>query len=231
MLRMLNNHCFHTISIIIEFFCIILRSVQQKCVTIEQRKTTTIRRSLRTKLSSTATPLRQVMSKSIQRAILEHASNSPKSPLDLRMSPVIRRTDFDKISSPKRHSMKYQRDENTTPERSAVKRRSIEMKTSSMLETVYESARSTIDDVREGNNVNIEAVIIETTEAKQSKNTINNSIEQKVSFETTPIFIGNVGSAITNDNDDDACVNSETDIWYTPSEAMPTMGMEKPSEV
>lgn len=43
-------------------------------------------------MSAVNTPLRHVLSKSVHRAIREHAQDSPTSPLDLRLSPVIRRS-------------------------------------------------------------------------------------------------------------------------------------------
>lgn len=52
----------------------------------------------RKKLPIEATPLRQIMSKSIQRALREHAGASPdpqRSPMDLRSSPAIRRCNSD----------------------------------------------------------------------------------------------------------------------------------------
>lgn len=60
----------------------------------------------RNKVAVSATPLRQVLSKSLHRALREQIAGSPTSPLDLRMSPVIRRTNSDPVQQAHRHHFK-----------------------------------------------------------------------------------------------------------------------------
>lgn len=146
-----------------------------------------------------ATPLRQVMSKSIQRAIREHVTNSPKSPLDLRISPVVRRNggkinrkDFKNI------------DENRTPKsNSKTKRNSIEMRSTSVLETVYETAQNSevINNCDIENNKNKRIDNIE-------KVTNSNSIHE---IKVTPLT-----NIPLEENE-----NTNNDVWYTPNENMP----------
>lgn len=102
----------------------------------------------RKKLPIEATPLRQIMSKSIQRAIREHAvdSSSPdpqRSPMDLRSSPVIRRCNSD---PPQTSGSSYKRNLNSVP---AIKSNQIgglwRMQTarSLSLDTVHETLKDT----------------------------------------------------------------------------------------
>lgn len=78
------------------FFCIanISQKYRQKSITITQKKTTTLKRP---KQSLKLTPLkRQVMTKSIHRAILQYQHSqcgieSPRSPLDLRVRSSLMR--------------------------------------------------------------------------------------------------------------------------------------------
>lgn len=167
-----------------------------------------------------ATPLRQVMSKSIQRAIREHVGTEryTKSPLDLRMSPVVRRSSIENHSPSKRISDKLTKvmmDENRTPEmaKSNRKRRSIELRSGSVLETVYETAKATdiADDCENQNDTNnrIEAYPKEKTVATNKSNAIGES----VNFLSTETPVG--GAINTNDNDDG---HEYVDVWYTPCE-------------
>lgn len=62
--------------------------------------------SARNKGAIAATPLRQVLSKSLHRALREQMAASPTSPLDLRLSPVIRRTNSDPTQQTHRYHYK-----------------------------------------------------------------------------------------------------------------------------
>ena len=106
------------------------------------------------KRKSAVTPLRQVMSMSIQRAIREHGQmsgivSSPKSPLDLRLSPVIRRSQSD--PSPQKFSQtpslappspgRYMASVRGKIERSMSAKDANKQK-GYLLETVYETAKT-----------------------------------------------------------------------------------------
>lgn len=180
-----------------------------------------------------ATPLRQVMSKSIQRALREHggAERYTKSPLDLRMSPVVRRSSIETHSPSKRISDKLSKmmsDEDRTPEMAAInrKRRSIELRSGSVLETVYETVKTTdtADDNQNEPNNRIESSPKERTLATSKPNAIG----EPVNFPITETPVGGaIGHAInTNDEGHDTL-----DVWYTPCEIIPTKPLEKPEVI
>lgn len=168
-----------------------------------------MRRSVRTKLPIAATPLRQVMSKSIQRAIREHIGNSPRSPLDLRMSPVVRRTDSDRLSSPYRlrtaRKEAQPADENRTPIGSSTRRRSSELRSASGLETVYETAQhaDASENCDADDNVN-------RIESERKMPTSGPDVDREM--KATPM-----ASDRTDENE-----STNNEVWYTPCESAPS---------
>lgn len=172
------------------------QNIQQKNIVITQKKTMTLKRSNK---SLALTPLtRQVMTKSIQRAILEyqqHTITSPKSPLDLRVSTVMRRNSkcLQSVYSPEsEHSdclSMITNEENIQPSR-------INSKFGS-LETVYEQIK--------GVNVELcddqKCFQTEATDKLQSHDNQSSVVSLRESNELH-------GSRDLN----------ESDIWYTPKE-------------
>lgn len=199
-------------------FDILSRSGSPK--TVCQGKSTTTKRPVRTKLAMIVTPLRQVMSKSIQRALREHvtvADNHTTSPLDLRMSPVVRRSDIENSSPFKRSAIKaIKSTEEITPELIATqrKRRSVERRRSgSMLETVYELAKATsiADECENQNETNalIEAGTKENVDPSHKSNESDGSSDLPMAETSINISVMAVNLNGTPD---------KLDVWFTPSQ-------------
>lgn len=147
------------------------------------------KRSGRNKMPAAVTPLRHVLSKSIQRAIREHGVASPTSPLDLRLSPVIRRSNSDPLSGRP----------NARADLLQLQLKSVQKGRLNFLATVYESARN-FQEIRNGNGASIFKAIdsIESVNATPEK--------AKVEIVTCNS---------TGNSDDAADVH---DIWHTPNE-------------
>lgn len=206
-------------------------------------------RSARAKLPLAATPLRQVMSKSIQRAIREHAAvvnvtgagaigrYSPISPLDLRMSPVIRRYQRETLKQQQRlHQQKSSSPDTPDSGHESVKtplsveeiptkkplssgsRRKSDHFTD--LETVYESTKNTEATKDECDNQNEINKHLEVN--RISTNYSNEIIIKYSSHDTYEIKETPVGRNSTN-TDGNLIVNdaSASEVWYTPNEVMP----------
>lgn len=178
------------------------RSAHQKSLIINHKKVT-VKRSARAKLPIAATPLRQVMSKSIQRAIREHVAYerfSPKSPLDLRLSPVIRRQSIESSNTinPQLKQLFKENVENQNADLSEdMASTPFEIK-GCTLETVYETAKNSeqFDECDNQNEIN-----------KEIELSVKQLTHSNLMIDETPI------SRITN---------STNDIWYTPNENLPT---------
>lgn len=184
-----------------------------------------------------ATPLRQVMSKSIQRAIREHVvpDRYTKSPLDLRMSPVVRRAGVGLHSPSQRSANKFAKaiEESYTPEKlpSNRKRRSIELRSGSMLETVYETAKAAdiADDCENQNETNdqIESSSKEKTIGTSESNTAGEIANLPMAV--TPVGGSTIHANNRNDKTDDH--ENVVDVWYTPCENIPIKRDEHPEVI
>lgn len=157
-----------------------------------------------------ATPLRQVMSKTIQRAIRKHVENSDlykRSPLDLRMSPAVRRSGGETS------------DENRTPEHPIMnrKRRSIELRSASTLETVYETAKGTDianDDDEHRNPSNV---------IKKNASLKGETPEtDKMSADGNTYLLATPADSISRVNSGAIEGHEHSDVWYTPLENIET---------
>lgn len=165
------------------------------------------------------------MSKSIQRAIREHVAPDQytMSPLDLRMSPVVRRSTIDKRPSPsERNSNRLSRtvDESRTPEMAATnrKRRSIELRSGSILETVYEMARTTdTGDEENQNQKETDYLLGSPSKEKALAASKSNASSDSANLPITETPAG-AAKSHANENDD----HESLDVWYTPCESIPT---------
>lgn len=173
--------------------------VHQQSIVVTQKKTTTIKRSNK---SLAMTPLtRQVMTKSIHRAILEYqhaqcgtAVVSPRSPLDLRTSFVIRRDTSKNTSGVFVLSPESEEKE-------------ISPKVRSKLETVYENGK-------DGND--------EQKEIDEKQNTTIAVVQEDIhAIKETPVAISRKLSAEKIDSG--GCGNGE--VWFTPKEVVPSTKM------
>lgn len=195
--------------------------------TVCRGKSSAAKRSLHAKKAVAATPLRQVMSKSIQRALREQYT---KSPLDLRMSPAVRRSSIENHSPPKQNFNKSAKaiDEISTPEMIVPirKRRSIELRSGSILETVYETVKATdiADDCENRNETNVlnESPANEKTIAQGKSNAADEVAAANTSLEETPMSGRAQYANIRNDNG-----LENVDVWYTPCENIPINPIEK----
>lgn len=154
-----------------------------------------------------ATPLRHVLSKSIQRAIREHGVASPTSPLDLRLSPVIRRTNSDPVSS--RTS--------TRIDLLQLQPKSVQRGRLNFLATVYESAKN-FQEIRSGNV----AVVFETIDSIENASETEDKPQEKIATcdETSESFACPKGASTSveefiDSNDEDGAFH---ETWHTPKE-------------
>lgn len=175
--------------------CYCRQSIQQKNIVITQKKTMTLKRSNK---SLALTPLtRQIMTKSIQRAILEyqqHTITSPKSPLDLRVNTVMRRNSkcLQSVYSPESdHSVTNE--ENIQPLSTNNK---INSRFGS-LETVYEQ---------------IKGVNVESCDEQKYVGTEETDKMQSYGNQTSAILLRE-----SNELYESRDLNG-SDIWYTPKE-------------
>lgn len=211
------------------------KSVTQK--TVCHGKSTSAKRSVRAKMPIAATPLRQVMSKSIQRAIREH-DRYTKSPLDLRMSPVVRRSCMENRSPSKRYTNKFTKttDEIFTPETIVTnrKRRSIELRSGSILETVYETAKATdiadeCENSNDADNLRESCAKDKALATSRSNEAVNaNDAAANFPITETPVLAAQLNANNTNDNDDG---HENGDVWYTPCENIPIREIDKPEVI
>lgn len=174
------------------------------------------------------TPLsRQVMTKTIHRAILEYQHThssvggaSPKSPLDLRVRKMDSSTEMNpsKIAKADKSVDKADKslkngDENRLMSASAVNK-SNSFDTNgriSPLETVYEQEKDAIDDIEHDNYISNSYAIIEVL--NESKAVIDAPISSEPISET-PVLVSRKLSAERLSNDE----RFDGDIWYTPKE-------------
>lgn len=192
---------------------------------------------MRTKLSIAATPLRQVMSKSIQRALREHAvpERYSKSPLDLRMSPVVRRANVENYTPTKRYANRLANasDDTCTPETQTKNRirRSIELRSGSSLETVYETAKTAdiADECDNEINMQNESSSKGKTLATTSKSDAAD-VTAHLTLMETPVGGSGNGGGLHHGNDD-VNGNSNVDVWYTPSENISIKSVDKPDVI
>lgn len=199
------------------------QNIQQQSIVVAQKKTTTFKRS---RASLAMTPLtRQVMTKSIHRAILEyqHSHNgssigSPKSPLDLR---VRRNVSFGE-KSPSRNgktddkSTKIDNDNRSTST-ALIKSNSLDSNSRlSPLETVYEQEKDAndveaADGFELGNCISSSYEVIEVTNEKQA---FVHGPASDAPISETPVLVSRKLSAERIG----ATEHFDGDVWYTPKE-------------
>lgn len=177
---------------------------------LSQKKTTTFKRPRNT---PTMTPLtRQVMTKSIHRAILEYhthsgvGNGSPKSPLDLRVRKNVSYTEMSPSQSAKTTDKLFKFGENIT--------RSNSMDSNSrhsLLETVYEQDKDTVDDFDYGNVISKNNDIIEVS---NGNHVIANGPMSSDPIVETPVLVSRKLSAERMTNEE----SCDSDVWYTPKE-------------
>lgn len=199
------------------------QNVQQQSIVVTQKKTTTFKRS---RHSLAMTPLtRQVMTKSIHRAILEYqqshhpAPSSPKSPLDLRVRSTITRNSKDINQSTNKNyqqSSKSIEHSHISPSK-IFKSNSLDSNSrTSALETVYEQekdAKTDEQDIsRHGNDVTSNSYAIVEVSA-DNEIIVNGPIASDLIGET-PVLVSRKLSS------EKLCAvdNCDSEIWYTPKE-------------
>lgn len=221
-----------------DFFILIFvlrRSVTEK--TGCHGKSPSAKRSVRAKMPIAATPLRQVMSKSIQRAIRDTQNRYSKSPLDLRMSPVVRRSCMENLSPSKRYTNKFPKaiDESFTPEKIVTnrKRRSIELRSGSILETVYETAKASditdeCENSNDANNLRELSAKDKTLATSRSNESANANDASNFPITETPVLGAMLNANNANGNDASYEIG---DVWYTPCENIPIKEIDKPEVI
>lgn len=199
------------------------QNVQQQSIVVTQKKTTTFKRS---RNSLTMTPLtRQVMTKSIHRAILEYqqshhpAPSSPRSPLDLRVRSTITRNSKDinqSINKNYQQSSKSIEHNHISPSK-VFKSNSLDSNSrTSALETVYEQEKDAKTDEPDisshGNGVTSNSYAIVEVSA-DNEIIINGPIASDLIGET-PVSVSRKLSS------EKLCAvdNYDSEIWYTPKE-------------
>lgn len=198
------------------------QNVQQQSIVVAQKKTTTFKRS---RASLAMTPLtRQVMTKSIHRAILEyqHSHNgssigSPKSPLDLR----VRRNVSYGEKSPSRNEKTNDKstkidDDNRSTSTALIKSNSLDSNSRlSPLETVYEQEKDanveSINGFELGNCISSSYEVIEVTNENQA---FVHGPASDAPISETPILVSRKLSAERIG----ATEHLDRDVWYTPKE-------------
>lgn len=186
------------------------QNVQQQSIMVTQKKTTPFKRP---RNSLTMTPLtRQVMTKSIHRAILEYqqhthngvGSASPKSPLDLR---VRKNTE-----SPSRIAKNSHKSSNSGE--NIIRSNSLDSNLRlSPLETVYEQDKDTGDDVEYENVISKNYDIIEVS---NEHHVIANGPMSSNPIGETPVLVSRKLSVERTTNVEPF----DGDIWYTPKECV-----------
>lgn len=171
------------------------------------------------------TPLtRQVMTKSIHRAILEyqHTHNgtsigSPKSPLDLR----VRRTVSFGEKSPSKHGKTADKSnriaDNNRSSSAIIKSNSLDSNSKLMpLETVYEQEKDgtvdAVDGSEYGNCISSSYEVIEVTNENQAITHLSAPDDQPIG--ETPVLVSRKLSAERISGTE----NLDRDVWYTPKE-------------
>lgn len=193
---------------------------------VTQKKTTTIKRS---RHSLAVTPLtRQVMTKSIHRAILEYqhsqhgAMLSPKSPLDLRVRPTIIATVNTRGTESKTKQLTQVEiaDKNRMTTSSIHKSNSMECRTSA-LETVYEQDKDSnaADPAIDGFDQNNYVQIVEQSNHDHS---IVNELLTSEPIGETPVLVSQKLSNEKFGTTD----NGDHEVWYTPKEFVQTKIIE-----
>lgn len=193
---------------------------------VAQKKTTMFKRS---RHSLAVTPLtRQVMTKSIHRAILEYQNSqhgiavSPKSPLDLR----VRGRDISKVENDSLKTTKCDERSSKSCISTSLIIKSDSLESNSILsplETVYEQDRDANAESSECYereccfSSNYE--IVEYSNHDQS---VVNEPSIPVSIQETPVLVSRKlsGEIISDDN------NVDPEIWYTPKEYLQTEVIE-----
>lgn len=226
-------HCFFSLYRAFEILRLIYlnrQNVQQQSIMVTQKKTTTVKRS---RHSLTVTPLtRQVMTKSIHRAILQYQHSqhgiamSPKSPLDLRVRATISRDDKD-VPNVKNCLSKMIKTEEKLPivDDNNIISTSIVIKSNSVdsnsrlspLETVYEQDKDT----------NVEALeccehesYVSNYETVEVSCNINEPVSD--SIKETPVLASRKLSSEIMCDSDNVC----SEVWYTPKEYVETKVIE-----
>lgn len=193
----------------------------------------------RSRKSPTVTPLtRQVMTKSIHRAILEYqhsqsiCATSPKSPLDLRVRAAISRG---RSGTPVKCQMKTEHrfDESltvdgnnhhqslttttTTVTTTITNKQEVSSKLTNTLETVYEQEKDPIADASENNE---HKSMVPYNEEKND--IVSNGLSPIDSGTVTPVM--QTRKKINKPLNDTP--NADSDVWYTPKEYAQTNVIE-----
>lgn len=154
-------------------------------------------------MSIAATPLRQVLSKSIHRALREQVAGSPTSPLDLRLSPAIRRNSDPILQGHKFHSKTATQLANKLGHQGTLP--NLDQQTN-FLEIVYETAKN-YGEVRSGSS---KSQLDVPGKAPKGNPSIESSVKQTATDQ---------GHAdITDDDQDQADLGAAAEDWHTPSE-------------
>lgn len=186
--------------------------IHQNNIVVTHKQATQIKHTIRSKHPLAVTPLRQVMSKSIQRAIREQIGTdtqlSPKSPLDLRSSPVIRRSSANKENT---KQTPVQTSDHVTETNVQHKRLSSASMTSvSILETVYEQVNADVvhnKSQTSAKQTSLKERAIDCEEISVQKQQIDVTIE-------TPAIVKKFSEEKNNNND------FSKEVWYTPAESL-----------
>lgn len=181
---------------------------------VTQKKTTMLKRS---RHSTVRTPLtRQVMTKSIHRAILEyhHSQNgsliSPKSPLDLRVRSAVIRDTTEKIHCEGvRDDNKSRMSVGKYPIAPSGIIKSYSFDSNSKLETVYEQAKDVNSKTSECFECkkNVDDINYEIVEISNEQSIVHGSVDV---IGETPVLVSRKLSAENGAND--------PEVWFTPKE-------------
>ncbi|XP_055306075.1 mitosis initiation protein fs(1)Ya isoform X2 [Sitodiplosis mosellana] len=191
----------------------IRQNVQQQSIMVTQKKTTTIKRS---RHSLAVTPLtRQVMTKSIHRAILEYQHSqhgtvlSPKSPLDLRV-----RSTSSRDTSKTEHLASKSIEKSRISMSAVLKTNSMESRTSA-LETVYEQEKDANTDAP---NCFDHENYVEIVEHTNDNHSIVNELMTSEPIGETPVLVSRKLSSEKIGSTD----GGDHEVWYTPKEFVQT---------
>lgn len=192
---------------------------------VAQKKTTTIKRS---RHSLAVTPLtRQVMTKSIHRAILEYqhsqhgAMLSPKSPLDLRVRPTIVAAVNTRDTESKTEQLAPVGlpDKRSLSTSAVLKSNSMECRTGA-LETVYEQEKDSnvADPATDAFDQQNFVQIVE----QSNDHSIVNELLTAEPIGETPVLVSRKLSSEKISTAD----NGDHEVWYTPKEFVQTKVIE-----
>ncbi|XP_031623403.1 mitosis initiation protein fs(1)Ya isoform X2 [Contarinia nasturtii] len=207
------------------------QNVQQQSIMVTQKKTTTFKRS---RNSLAVTPLtRQVMTKSIHRAILEYQNSqhgiavSPKSPLDLRM----RGREILKMENTSSKTVKCEKRSPKVIDKSSIST-SIVVKSNSLDSNLRQSSLETVYEQDKDANVETfgcyerECCVssnYEVVEVLSDQSIINEPLLTSESIKETPVL---VSRKLSSEKIVKEVKNIDPEIWFTPKEFAQTKLVE-----